>query len=131
MHITSPNGLPKWGTRTLCGIKGFNMDNLFPILEAARNNWKLDPAFHIPIPQSNCATCLIRQDSMFNRGWKQTEFYIQYNIYGLYWRRLEDVLTFKSWFPYRKGYKIVRVTLWDVKDIKNALELHTLGHKEF
>lgn len=127
MHITSPNGIPKWGTRTLCGIKGFNMANLSPILETIRNNWGLDPRYHIPVPQSTCDVCCIRQDSMFNRGWKQTEFHIQYNRSQLYWQLKSE----NSWFPYRKGYKIVTVTLWDVKEIKNALELHKLGHKEF
>ncbi len=77
-----------------------------------------------------CLECLIRQDAMFERGYKQDKYAVWY------------VPTDGSWLSYKYGYyqlwgtsrisiprksKFTTAVMWDNKTIKGAIKLGKLG----
>ncbi len=73
--------------------------------------------------RADCAACLIRQDAMFERGYKQTTYHVCY-IKTMYKARVAGSV----WSSIHiKGGTYLQFTCWDAKTLRGAIKLGKLG----
>lgn len=72
----------------------------------------------------SCAACLIRQDAMLERGYKQVIARCAYNQYGQFYARTDNS-PFEAW-P-KKAFFVGEKLMWDASALRGALKLAKIG----